>query len=274
MAPDQPFARRRKLLPVPRRKAEAVAAVAVAVAVLWTAGARPTETAGAVSPCNGNGFHTLVGAIIQPIAPAYLYRVQADIRTRNPGLCGTGGDSSAWTMLTNENGYAQIGWLRNLNLSSPTRRYFWEWRKSNSSTRYYYQWGNPDIDTYHNYRVSRYDSDNHLHMILDGSSAPCNGNNVCPHTDFDPFVAWNRMEAQVMGETADLNDDIPGDTSDPNYFDNIQETTTNDPDGTWWSHNFAFFGELSDECYYHHQRDSSTPNQRFWIWTAPTNHNC
>ena len=239
---------------------------------LWPLG---TSTA-AVSNCGTTDYHH-TGKKVNP--SFNLKGARANIIIRDADTCTQTGStqpgetqSLAWVMLTNgSDGWAQVGYVTRYDpTNGKRRRYFWQWKRDSMHFHYTGYWGSPPLGTSINFTATREASDGYIHLYKSFSETPpCNQDNVCPVTPFDPLVAWSsNVEAHFAGEVLDSQTDMPGLTGSRTVFSSVAEK---DSSNTWTSLNWTGT-QQPDRCWYHiNGVDSST---QFEIWTDPVNHNC
>src|SRR6266508_2468992 len=166
--------------------------------------------------------------------PVALRGAAASIEAKKANLCDENftidsRTSSSWAMLATGIGdtacggqqYAQIGYAHRIHTDDvKVFRFFWQWtRKSpdcSPATRF---WSNgtdgPFAGTTYDFKVSRYLSDDHLHMLInDGAiDTPCNVDGTCAETNYDPLGSggWQEpFQAQFLEEIHSLELDYAG----------------------------------------------------------------
>ena len=247
--------------------------VTIALASLLGPGSAPSSAAESSCGTDDN-MNYFIGVAKDAAKP--LRGARADIQVFKPALCGTSRNltSSTWAMVaeagvTSAQGYAQIGYLRK-NFGSVGFRYFWQWTRDGSS-RYTSYFGDPPEGVSLQFEVTRDSSTGHLHMLRSTQQGPCNTDNVCAETDFDPLTAWNDAEAQFYSEPHEKENDIAGTGCCHVDWTEVQVKNENN---SWVSMEWSRWrgGDYWGKCYWHLNRvDTST---HFKTWTEPTSHVC
>ena len=180
-------------------------------------------------------------------------------------------------MLTGEesdDGWAQIGYLH--KNQGVAYRFFLQWTEAvdpNTGLALGLVeriWGDPLEPSVHNFKVSRYDSDQHIHLLLDDAPPTCPGCAGDSVTDFDPFDVWFFVQGQWFGETKHSGSDVPGTSTLPADFTTVEHVNVG---GSWTGQDFNLT-DTDNPCWFHNARNASDPNRRFKIWNDPYNHVC
>jgi hypothetical protein len=180
----------------------------------------------------------------------------------------TGARVSTWAMLAAQNpteGISQIGYIQ--RNSGTYLRYFWEWTNppgvGGSNTSYF---GTPVYDTTVTFFVREETTAGTIDVMYDGNIPPCNLDDVCSQTSYDPLEAWTgNPQNQFYAESHQPGDDIPGTSGNRTNFTIVQERNT-----SGW-HVQGFNDAENERCYYilNQQTDST-----FQVYTDPINHSC
>jgi hypothetical protein len=218
----------------------------------------------------GSNIHVFAGRSFNP--PGYeSHGARANVlRTASPDLCTSGQttDSSVWVMLAGDgtsDGYAQIGYIYK-NYGSDANRFFYEWRKTSGGSFVQVMFGTPVHGDTYDFRASRYDTDGHIHLILDGAQAQC-GASDCAETNFDPLTAWSGTNNQWFEETQYQGDDVHGTSGEKTDLNGVN---TRAPSGDWVVQTWN--GGGTGQCFIH--TDEINTNSHFQSWTSPLNHSC
>jgi hypothetical protein len=242
-----------------------------------------SSPAHATASACGDGGKNFDGAAAFPQA-TYANQVSSEIEVRALNLCAYQSGSwypwtGAWAMIArssgSNNGYAQAGYFKFYS-SSCGRSFFIEWNLNGDDTQLCVFDSNnsaePTSGSFVAFEVVRtYASScsngsggNCLFFNIDGA-CPTSQNHqlTCFHTNWDPNNRFNSTDAQFYGETHRYGDDMPGDDNgDTAIFRSITENNTL---GNW---NLTY----DVDCPYY-KKNVITNDQKFEIWTEPTNHN-
>lgn len=216
------------------------------------------QSAAATASCQATSSNYFDGGITT--TPNYY--VSGSITDRTVSLCTgsapQGSAASAWIMIAGGGAheYAQIGFANLLGETSGTTKRFTEYNDGSDVAPGWVRsyWPGFSAGTVHTYVVSFSFASGRISMIVDGSTKA--------NTPWGADTSWSSgWTGQVMGETVNLGDDVPGTSSTiATAFGSLLVKTCRGCSQT----TPAWLWRMSDVSYYKY---SWTNSANFKVWT-------